>query len=386
MHRQVVIRSDILSALRRLLTASPALAQALGLPLEIRAVVDTNAIVTDVRFLAMNVRDGGARTSLQEVFASGMVVPYFPAESLSEVEEKLDAVSERYALPPAVLRAIWERYRRALRICVVAGVDADDVVLRDPDDWPFVKLHRLIDAHFIFTSDKDISAAGIPTLDPLVVRGILRDLARATAIHASIEVVGVLSIAGGLVGAVRLARGFAGLVGGAPPVLKFGLAALIIAAIGIPAVRSAIIQRMRPFGRTMASVWSLVGPVLLQLAVDAARAREQSEKLRAQLSATVPQKMNHALAPAPNMPVWRPDVRPVLLVPRRKRSLNPVVQPLRRRQPRRAYRGSRGRLGLNQEVAKTKPKNAEPTIGALGKRRNGQDHVGTSGKAKRKLH
>lgn len=284
------VRVDALRSIRQLLLRWPEIAEACGLLPEIHAVFDTNVIIEDVRFLTSKRRDPNARTDLQELLASGIIVGYFPAECLDQVEAKLDELSERYKIPRHALASAWQGYRSALRILPTTTIPltAEEVSLRDPTDLPFVRLEKLVNTQVIFSSDKDLVAAGCRVIAPVLIRFELREFARAKTLHLSVVVGGTVTVSIALVGIVQFIAAIARLLAAAPRWVHVALIAVSLAVLANPAWRSTVLKKLDAIGHAASGIWGQIQPALAALAVHAADADRRSQELWRTISAAIP--------------------------------------------------------------------------------------------------
>lgn len=145
-----------------------------------RFVVDSNQIIRQLLWATSTRRQTDARTDLAEVIDSGLIRVYAPEQLSEEVESKIPILAVEKDIPEDSLRQEWLAIRSKLTFESVAGRKHKRGV-RDPKDWPFVKLARRVGAIGILTHDLDIPAMGAKLI-PTKTLTKMRDYARATTV------------------------------------------------------------------------------------------------------------------------------------------------------------------------------------------------------------
>jgi predicted nucleic acid-binding protein len=321
----------------------PVLAEVHGLPPEIRVVFDTSVIIGDIRFLASKRRDPDARTALQELLASGIIVGYFPAESLDEVERKLDELAGRYQISRPTLASLWEDYRTLLRVCSIAALPLtdDERSFRDPTDVPFLRLQRLVGAHAVFSTDQDF-LAGAKAVAPVVVRVELREFARAQTLYLSVVVGGTVTVSIPLVSVLRLIEAIVRLLAATPRWLPFALIVAAVVVLAHPRWRARAAVSLHAIAHAAPKIWEAVRPALETLVVQVAEADERSKELWRSITAAIPAVVESPLATGEcRIATLSTTQRPGLT--RRRRSYG--SEKVRRATPRRRVAGKSPRRG-----------------------------------------
>jgi hypothetical protein len=307
--KRLVVASSLLPQVRELLAKWPQLATSLRLPPTIHAVVDTSAIIADVRFIAKN-QSTTCETALLEVLKSGIVVGHFPTEAVPELDAKLTEIAQRYGLPRDLLETTCGEYRKHLTIEPSGGETADQIAIRDPSDAPFVRLHKKIGAHMTLTCDNDFAGSGINAVTPLAVRIDLRDLARATALHSVVMVSSATITGAALIGLVGILKALSK----APRHVLMALGTLAIAVAFVPNVRSKVWSELEPIRSGLAKVWATIGPAICELLQHAEEAKAEGMALSIKLSTVIPAYSEE--------PIVTPD-RPMMV--RQSRLVLPVT-------------------------------------------------------------
>jgi hypothetical protein len=94
-----MIRSDVPATWHAFLSDFPAFATALGLPNQLRLVVDANVVLADLCWIVLKQKDPTARTTLEEVIAAGTPVVYVPPVLHRDVEKGLRDLSAEDGIP-----------------------------------------------------------------------------------------------------------------------------------------------------------------------------------------------------------------------------------------------------------------------------------------------
>jgi len=209
------IPSDNLAHLRENIVKTPHLKEIVGLPLQIWLVIDTNAVIADLLWLAGKRKNPTARTDLQELIDAGTVIAFAPDWLREEVAEHLPSLAQKRSIAEDRLREEWQAYQKYLRFCPSepGGAAADRQVV-DPYDLPFIDLYHEVGARAVVSKDHHIAEMGAGTIRIEVMRQ-LRDYARAESVVVTIKLAGhagttVLSMSAVLTAqlAVALARRF----------------------------------------------------------------------------------------------------------------------------------------------------------------------------------
>jgi predicted nucleic acid-binding protein len=188
------VPSDRLRDLRELFLGWGALYRELEMQPQIVLVFDTNAILGDIRFLAKSLRNQLARTRLQEVIDSGVVVALAPLELREEVIEKIPLLAAREGISEDLLRRAWIEYQPLIRFIEVGPFSAEErAAAVDPDDLPFVSLYRKVEADAVVSRDWHIRAMGARSIKPEALTHV-RDYARAKAPEVTLRV-GAMAVA-----------------------------------------------------------------------------------------------------------------------------------------------------------------------------------------------
>jgi predicted nucleic acid-binding protein len=131
----------------------------------LRLVLDANVLVAEVRWLVKKRRHLTARTALQEVLASGLLVAYAPTYLEQEMRSQLAALAYEEELSCEALLAVWARYRKALNFYEASPpADTPTASGLDPKDSPYVETYLAVGAGAIMTSEPHLSRMGAQTI------------------------------------------------------------------------------------------------------------------------------------------------------------------------------------------------------------------------------
>jgi predicted nucleic acid-binding protein len=175
------IRSDDLLHLSDLFLGWEALYRHLELLPQFRLVIDTNVILEDLLFLSRSRRKEAARTSLLEAIDSGAVVALAPFHLRDEVVEKIPILAAKEGVSEDALRLAWAEYQPRIKYVEMEEGTAEEAEAAiDPDDLPFVRLYRMVDADAVVSRDRHIQEMGAQSVNREALTHV-RDYARAKA-------------------------------------------------------------------------------------------------------------------------------------------------------------------------------------------------------------
>lgn len=295
------IRSDMLAQWHEVLRAIPALAQALGVPNQLRLVIDANVVLADLRWMVKKRTNPEARPILQEVIASGTIAAYAPPLLRAEVEKGLQDLAREEGLAHAQLVAAWGSYQGLFRyVEPLPSLSATDLAaVRDPNDQPYIDLRVSIDASAIYSEDPDLRGMEAPVVGQRVLTAA-RTYARAASISFTLKIGGVTVLAAGIAVLALVAKA---LIGGVrairqlPAWVQYLLAAGAVLALLHPPTRRWLRARLGSLSETARHAFQealpLVAAAADQAGVAARRAEGAWGTVRAALPATA------ALAPQP---------------------------------------------------------------------------------------
>jgi predicted nucleic acid-binding protein len=240
-------RSDDLEPLRRLASGRPELQHVLG-PLEhFVLVIDTNRVLDEIGWLVAKRRNPIARTSIQELHASGTVSLFAPEHLLAEVEKHLPRVARDYRTTVEAMDTAWKEYRSMIHFIPASHLGEADRGARDPKDVPFIQARDAVGARAIISNDKDIKAMAGLMVAHETIRIAVRYARHVTAaVQGRSIVLGGVVIVGGLAygavfGTVALARAYWRL----PRWLKVAIPAALLVTAAVVALHPGARKRVR---------------------------------------------------------------------------------------------------------------------------------------------
>jgi hypothetical protein len=121
------MRSDDLVWLSELFDSlgelNAAVRAAFGSLIRVRAVLDTNLVLGDLKSLVVERQNPAARTAAQEAIASRTVIAYAPEFLRHEVEKNLPALAEQTNRPLEEFEREWSSYQKPIRFVPVSVTD-----------------------------------------------------------------------------------------------------------------------------------------------------------------------------------------------------------------------------------------------------------------------
>jgi len=120
-------------------------------PFSTRVILDANAVLKDLHFLAKTRKKPDARSSLQETMDAGTVQPIAPEHLKAEIKENLPDVAQRRGISEEKLQRHWEEFRSRIEFVAVSqdAIAAKKIEVRskendgsvpDADDLPYLVL------------------------------------------------------------------------------------------------------------------------------------------------------------------------------------------------------------------------------------------------------
>lgn len=239
------ILSDDLLHLRELSLSWVPLLRVLEIEPQIRLVIDTNVVLEELLFIVTKLRDQANRTALQEAIDSGAVAAFAPYELQEEVEEKIVLFAEQRGIPEGLLRRAWSAYLPRINFVDVGPPSAEEVAEAaavDPDDLPFVRLYRQLNADAVLSRDRHIRAMNARCVNREVMTHV-RDYARAKAPEVTLKfgtLVVTVPVAAGAQALIKILGRLARAVAGLPLGVQLALLGGAVAVIAHPRSRKAL--------------------------------------------------------------------------------------------------------------------------------------------------
>lgn len=292
------IRSDLLAQWHSLLRELPELANVLGVPNQLRLVLDANVVIAEIRWMVKKRRKPDSRSALQEVLASGTVVAYAPPLLRAEVDRHLRNIADREGLQLDALLSAWSSFEPLLCFVEPPALlrPEERAVARDPNDVPFLELQVGIDAAAIYTEDADLDGMGAPVVGKGVMRE-MRSYARAASLSFTVRLGGVAVLTAGIAALAAVAsavRGGLGTVRRMPRWAQGLLAAAVCLLLMHPRTRTWLMARLRATGALAGEAVRELTPLIL-LAMERTRgASETAQQAWTAVSAALPTRAHLA--------------------------------------------------------------------------------------------
>jgi len=273
-----LLRSDLLPHLAGLIQAFPSLRTLFPEILQLRVVIDANIVQSELRWRLKSRRKPGARSSLHEVLACGVLVAYAPHFLDTEILEHAPRLAMETNTSLASVQREWREFRKYICFYTARTKARIDVSRADPDDIAYIDTMEEIAARAIYTRDRDY----LRTTTPVVLVAIdttLRRYARASTVRIGFVIGSTASIAFGFEALLALARLLARLVQAArrlPPAAQVLILGAIAAVLAHPKSRAKLFQLWDSLNRSLRpAMWEAVVEGIYQF-VEATSAAEDS--------------------------------------------------------------------------------------------------------------
>jgi predicted nucleic acid-binding protein len=159
-------------------------------PFSTRVILDANAVLKDLHYLAKTRNNPDARSSLQETIDAGTVQPIAPEHLKAEINENLPEMARRKGIPKETLEKHWNELRSQIDFVMVSqdAIAAKKIDVRskekdgsipDADDLPYLVLQDRTGAP-IHSEDHDIERMGGMSISRCAITQ-LRDYSRGVS-------------------------------------------------------------------------------------------------------------------------------------------------------------------------------------------------------------
>jgi predicted nucleic acid-binding protein len=231
-------RSDDLARVQEHVARHPEI-RPFAVPFEhLPLIIDTNRALQDVAWLARR-KNPDARTSIQELCASGFVSLYAPEQFIEEVERRLTRIAENVEVSLDAIQEAWASYATLIHVIPAEHLEVPeaDSRTRDPTDLPFLAAQHAVGAHGMLSKDKDLPAMGALVVKHEVLRiAVEFARSRSVVVEGTVLATGALGLGGAVAygafkGAAALVRGYRRLPGWVQvllPVIAVGATALVL--------------------------------------------------------------------------------------------------------------------------------------------------------------
>jgi predicted nucleic acid-binding protein len=198
---QQVFRSDLLPAIRTLLTEPGQHSERDSsssthlVPYQMSIILDANAVLDDLRWLADKRENPEARTDLLETLDAGTVVAIAPKHLETEVQKHINSLSDRYRIPKGELEEVWKELAERINFVDVPKglieVVRSRIEVTDPKDLPYIALQWEIGVP-IYSADEDIAEMGEEVISENAISSLKR-YSRSASVHGSVTLGGSLT-------------------------------------------------------------------------------------------------------------------------------------------------------------------------------------------------
>ncbi len=277
-----LVPSDRLADLREVAIRIPALQPLLGRVPALRVVVDANVILRQIEFVVASRRNVTARTSLQELIASGTIVAYASRLLEAEVSRHVPQIATRRGVPLHEVEAAWVACRAQIHFYEPrAPTEEASAGAVDRDDLPYRNVWDELGLIGVYTDNhRHLTQLGAPVLE-FDVFMLLRDYARAEAVEVAIRfgagatiLLGLVAVRGLVAVIVTMARFIARL----PPAVRVVLLTLGAIALLDPEIRKKATQVAQSWLRRLAAAGARLRPGIDEIGGEYVSAVQKSQE------------------------------------------------------------------------------------------------------------
>lgn len=269
----------MLDNLRQVIQSYSDLEKYIGSIFQLRLVIDTNAVISDLLWMARRKREEN-KTAIIEVIQAGTLIAYAPVQLKYEIEEHLPKIANKKNIPFEKIQNEWLAYQQYLEFI---EIDEEELIKYensvDPKDAPFVILSEILNVAGVISNDPHIEQLGGKRI-ALDIRLSLRDYSRTAAVAFSIRLGGVaLSyVSVGLLAA--LGKGVGKLLQAIinlPDKAKMLLIAGLVLVFLMPSTRSRLFAYFQSVKGLFGETWEQISPSIAELIQDASEKGKEAE-------------------------------------------------------------------------------------------------------------
>ncbi|MEW8517736.1 MAG: PIN domain-containing protein [Candidatus Thiodiazotropha sp.] len=269
----------MLDNLRQVIQSYSDLEKYIGSIFQLRLVIDTNAVISDLLWMARRKREEN-KTAIIEVIQAGTLIAYAPVQLKYEIEEHLPKIANKKNIPFEKIQNEWLAYQQYLEFI---EIDEEELIKYensvDPKDAPFVILSEILNVAGVISNDPHIEQLGGKRI-ALDIRLSLRDYSRTAAVAFSIRLGGVaLSyVSVGLLAA--LGKGVGKLLQAIinlPDKAKMLLIAGLVLVFLMPSTRSRLFAYFQSVKGLFGETWEQISPSITELIQDASEKGKEAE-------------------------------------------------------------------------------------------------------------
>lgn len=254
--------------------------------LRVHAVVDTNVIYADLRYMLRYKPGDRRRPAIFELLAKRTIIGFFPIDKVREVEDKCLEMAERYGVHPRTILELWEQYKKVLRFVPTAAIalkrlDVQTLAARDPTDLAFLQARHAVGASVIVTNDPDIIASGAPVASStLQVFLDLRHYSRQQGLMAAVKLGTGMVVMAPIAAVIAGIHGLSTLIKKIPREALYAIAGVIGVALLFPSTRKFLVDTGKVAWQKLNEVGEVVIPVLVEAYAASEKARVNATAIR----------------------------------------------------------------------------------------------------------
>lgn len=282
----------MLDSLRQVIQSYSDLEKYIGSIFQLRLVIDTNAVISDLLWMARRKREEN-KTAIIEVIQAGTLIAYAPVQLKHEIEEHLPKIANKKNIPFEKMQNEWLAYQQYLEFI---EIDEGELIKYensvDPKDAPFVILSEMLNVAGVISNDPHIEQLGGKRI-ALDIRLSLRDYSRTAAVAFSIRLGGVaLSyVSVGLLAA--LGKGVGKLLQAIinlPDKAKMLLIAGLVLVFLMPSTRARLLAYFQSVKGLFGETWEQISPSIAKIIQDASEKGKEAEMKLQEIETHLAQK------------------------------------------------------------------------------------------------
>lgn len=269
----------MLDSLRQVIQSYSDLEKHIGSILQLRLVIDTNAVISDLLWMAKRNKEDN-KTAIIEVIHAGTLIAYAPEQLKHEVEEHLPNIANKKKIPFEKMQEEWLAYQQYLEF---VEIDVEDIKQYensvDPKDAPFVILSEMLNVAGVISNDPHIEQLGGKRI-ALDIRLSLRDYSRSAAVVFSIRLGGVALSYVSVSLLVALGKGVGKLLQAIinlPDKAKLILIAGLVLVFLIPSTRFRILAYFQSVKGLFGGAWEQMAPSIAELIQEASEKGKEAD-------------------------------------------------------------------------------------------------------------
>jgi len=269
----------MLDNLRQVIQSYSDLEKYIGSIFQLRLVIDTNAVISDLLWMARRKREEN-KTAIIEVIQAGTLIAYAPVQLKHEIEEHLPKIANKKNIPFEKMQNEWLAYQQYIEFI---EIDEEELIKYensvDPKDAPFVILSEILNVAGVISNDPHIEQLGGKRI-ALDIRLSLRDYSRSAAVAFSIRLGGVALSYVSVCLLAALGKGVGKLLQAIinlPDKAKMLLIAGLVLVFLMPSTRSRLFAYFQSVKGLFGETWEQISPSIAELIKDASEKGKEAE-------------------------------------------------------------------------------------------------------------